>query len=99
MATTTSAVANLSPTELTLIFMFLSPAFAFFTKIINPCILAIPSPVLPMYQLRLGSGGGGTNNQAGGDNTGSNTNGGNGGSGEQTRDSRLPPPCPIRDCT
>ena len=28
--------------------MFLSPAFAFFTKIIKPSILAIPSPSLPV---------------------------------------------------
>jgi len=45
---TTSAIAKLLTTELILIFMLLSPAFAFFTKINRPPILATPSPSLPV---------------------------------------------------
>lgn len=44
MEPTTSVLANLLPTELILTLMFLSPAFAPFTKITKPCIRAIPSP-------------------------------------------------------
>ena len=44
---TTSALANLFPTESILIFTFLSPDFEF-TKITKPWILAIPSPDLPV---------------------------------------------------
>src|ERR687888_2122633 len=42
---TISAVANLSPTCVILAFKF-CPTCPFFTKITNPCILAIPSPFL-----------------------------------------------------
>src|ERR671930_1882248 len=42
---TISAVANLSPTCVIFTFKF-CPACPFFTKITNPCILAIPSPLL-----------------------------------------------------
>jgi hypothetical protein len=44
---TISATANLFPTEVTLT-LTLSPAFPFFTNMINPCIRAIPSPLSPL---------------------------------------------------
>src|SRR5881628_3239418 len=42
---TSSAVANLAPTLVTLI-LLVWPTLPFFTKITNPCTLAMPSPCL-----------------------------------------------------
>lgn len=42
-AATTSAVANLGPTFVNLVFTFW-PTLPFFTKITSPCTLAMPSP-------------------------------------------------------